>query len=51
MSDKPVFDVNKSMFDKLKTWQEKMEEKNREEAEEEVEKKPQAETRKSSEEN
>ncbi len=51
MSDKPVFDVNKSMFDKLKTWQEKMEEKNREAAEEEVEKKPQTETRKSSEEN
>lgn len=38
MSDKPVFDVNKSMFDKLKNWQEKMQEKNRLEAEEESEK-------------
>ena len=39
MSDKPVFDVTPSMFDKLKDWQNKTEEKDRLEAEKETESK------------
>jgi hypothetical protein len=48
MSDKPIFDVKQSTFEKLKKWQEKMEEKNRLEAEEELEKKPKSDKHKSS---
>jgi len=47
MPDKPVFDVKQSTFEKLKKWQQKMEEKNRAEAEEETEKKPKSEGHKS----
>ena len=47
MSDKPVFDVTPNMFDKLKNWQEKMEEKNRLEAEKEAENPTKSETKKS----
>ncbi len=46
MSDKPIFDVKESTFEKLKKWQQKMEEKNR--AEEEAEKNPKSEGHKSS---
>ena len=48
MPDKPVFDVKQSTFDKLKKWQQKMEEKNRLEAEEEAEKSSQSDKQKSS---
>lgn len=47
MSDKPVFDVNKKMFDELTNWQKKTEEKDRLEAEEEAENKTKSETQKS----
>jgi hypothetical protein len=48
MSDKPIFDIKQSTFEKLKKWQQKMEEKNRLEAEEELEKKPTSDGSKSS---
>ena len=47
MSDKPVFDVTPSMFDKLKDWQKKTEEKDRLEAEKEAENKTKSPTPKS----
>ncbi|NEP46733.1 MAG: hypothetical protein F6K35_49105 [Okeania sp. SIO2H7] len=47
MSDKPVFDVTPSMFEKLKNWQEKMEEKNSLEAEKEAENQTKSKSKKS----